>query len=174
MPPHSAKRRLQRLPDRRIRLLVRFFFRLLDKMSQSAFDAATVYAHTEPLAHEDDQVLQAQCGVLGAHPHQLRDDLVGKLVGAVWATFAGQEARHAALGEGFASLIKGRARETKSRGCARDRHTIDPDLPQHFVLDLQQIVGIEEDAALKERIGDVLGVRMQGAAHPQKFSFACS
>ena len=157
-----------------MRLLLRFFFRRLGKTSQAPFDTARVNTYAESLAHDFDEIDQAQCGILGTCLHQVREYIVGELVGTVWTARAGEETWHAAFGERFARLIKRRAREAKSRRRTRDRRGIDSDLPQHLVLDLDKIVGGEEDTALEERIGNVLRVGVQGAIPAEEFPFSGS
>jgi hypothetical protein len=48
---------------------------------------------------------------------------------------------------------------------------VDHDAPDHFVLDLHEIAGVEERGVVEERVGDALPPRIEGAALPQGSDF---
>ncbi|OGA47547.1 MAG: hypothetical protein A3G25_17190 [Betaproteobacteria bacterium RIFCSPLOWO2_12_FULL_63_13] len=68
-------------------------------------------------------------------------------------------------------LVERRPGEAKYLGRFAHRPLLDADHAQHFVLHLKQVVGIEELAAPKQRVGDRLGARIEGCLLPQTTLF---
>lgn len=79
------------------------------------------------------------------------------------ATFVREQAEHTVLLKCRLRLIKGGARESEIVRSFADGLLIDVNLAEHLVLDLQQVVGIEEIAVLKQRMSDRFGLRIERA-----------
>ena len=58
--------------------------------------------------------------------------------------------------------------DTESRGALGDQLPVHSHAAQHLVLDLNEVAGIEEVGAVEQRIGDVLGMRMEAAMMTQR------
>ena len=68
-------------------------------------------------------------------------------------------------------LIERRPRQPGFVSGAADRDLFGFDSSQHLVLDLDQVVGIEEAAVLKQSGGDRFGVGMQNALFAEEAAF---
>lgn len=86
-----------------------------------------------------------------------------QFVGPVGTGFLWNQSCQTALLERCLGLIKGGPGQPGFAGRTTDWGAFGGDAPQHLVLDLDQIVGIEEVAFLKECGRDGLGMRMEDA-----------
>src|SRR5262249_58556461 len=102
--------------------------------------------------------VRLRCALPG-HELENRD---GKLVSALGAPLVGQQSGQAALLEAHLRLVKRRPGEAKFARGFRNRPLFHADLAQHLVLDLQQVVGIEEVAGLKEWMSYLLRTGIEG------------
>ncbi len=80
-----------------------------------------------------------------------------------WSALLRKQAREASLLERSLRLIKRWPRESEGFRRLIDRRFVDLDQAEHFVLDLQQIVGIEKLVAPEGFVLDVLWPRIERA-----------
>jgi len=129
-------------------------------MPQLAVDAARVNRDTETLC---DPVGQLGTGdprfgelKLCHKLHLFRPQLVP----GSWPSFLWQQTGEARLLKSCLGLIERWPREAKRLGGLADRLFFDLYLPQHLVLDLQQVFPIEELAVLKALVMNILRPRI--------------
>ena len=87
--------------------------------------------------------------------------LGGQFVATLRAAFVRKQAEYAVPLKRRLSLIERWTREAEGLRGLADRTPVDVNLAQHLVLDLQQVVGIEEVAVVKQRMGDGLRTRVE-------------
>src|SRR5262249_48030455 len=92
--------------------------------------------------------------VVVSAPDEEGDHLVGELVGPPRAGASGYLPQQAMASEGGSGLVERRPGEPELASRLDDREAIDPDAPQHLVLDLHQVAGIEEVAVAERGVGD--------------------
>ncbi len=85
-----------------------------------------------------------------------------ELVSPPWPLRGGQQSGQPCTLEGGTRLVVRRAGQAERCRRATDRPAVDSHTPQHFVLDLHDIATVEEGIVVEERIGDVVGRRVQG------------
>jgi hypothetical protein len=103
----------------------------------------------EALEHSLDQICWTQ-GRL--HSQQLLEelhDLRAQFVRAPGSGLLRQQPAESSKLEGRLCLIERRTREAERRGALGDRPRIDPNAPEHLVLDLHEIARVEEVGALE-------------------------
>jgi hypothetical protein len=132
-----------------------------------ALDAAGMHPQIELLFHRFRELSETQRRVrgplLGHELHHLRSELVA----ASRTALPGQQSGQATLLESEFGLIERRPRETKLLGRLGNRPLVHTDLSQHLVFYLDQVVGIEELAVLKQRMGHILRAGVEGSVLPQ-------
>src|ERR1700686_2872104 len=111
---------------------------------QAAFDASRMHLGPETLLDQAHQFRYPHRRLFLACLDDESQDLVCQLVRLLGAAFVGNQAGETSLLEGFQRLIERGPREAESRRGARYRMTLALHAPQHLVLDLDQIPGIEE------------------------------
>lgn len=119
------------------------------------------------LRHALGQIHHAQVWLGFQEAQDKRHDVVGELVRPARPFGLGKQPRQPRGLEALAQMILRDAGEAKGRGCASDRLAFDHHPPQHFVFDLNQIACIEEGMTLKQRIGDLLGMRIESGSGAQ-------
>jgi len=111
------------------------------------FDAARMHAQAEPLLGQPGQGLAVEPGIFGLGPLEHVQDGLGELVSPLRPRPLRQQPRQARLLERRLGLIEGRAREAEAGTGLAHSLPILASPPQHLVLDLDQIVGVEEGIA---------------------------
>ncbi len=94
-----------------------------------------------------------------------------QLVGSMGPSLLWDKPGKARVLEGLQRLVEGRARETKVRRAVSDGFLFDLNLPEHLVLDLNQIARVEELVCGEERVVDALGMGTQSALVAQGVLF---
>jgi hypothetical protein len=125
----------------------------------------------EVLLHQLCQPSDAQrrlgCSLL----HQKLHNLHVQFVAASWASLQRNQAGQPGLLEGGLRMIERGAREPEGLRRLRNRMVVDLDLPEHLVLHLDHVVGVEEVAVLKQRMAHILGTRVERALLSQSLPF---
>ena len=125
---------------------------------QPPLNAARMYLNPETFLNSLGQLFWTECGVFGS---QLKDKIhhfAGQLVSSLRTTLVRKQAEDSVLLEGRLRLVEGGAREPEGACRFADGVAVHVNLAQHLVLDLQQVVGIEEIAVLKQGVTDRLGL----------------
>src|SRR5947209_4176303 len=86
-----------------------------------------------------------------------------KFVAALRTALQRCQPRQSGFGKTELGLIEGGAGEPKLPCSLRNRLVVDMDLPEHLVLDLNHVVGIEKVAALEQRMVHILRTRVERA-----------
>jgi hypothetical protein len=125
---------------------------------QAPLNAPRVHLNPEPLVDGLGRLLGGERGIDGSLLGDKLHHLGGEFVPTSWAAFVQKQAEYAVPLKRGPSLIERRAEEAEGVGGLADRTLVDVNLAQHLVLDLHQVVGVEEAAVVKQRMGD--GSRM--------------
>src|SRR5262249_34858587 len=127
--------------------------------------------------HESDlllngfgQLLQTERRIFGSLLNNKLHHFVGQFVSSLGAAFVGEQAEDSILLKGRLCLVEGGTREAESTRSLADRISVYVDLPQHLVLDLKQVVGIEELAVLKQGVDDSFRSRIEGTMAAKRLS----
>ena len=94
-----------------------------------------------------------------------------QLVGSMGTGLLRNQSSQTILLDGGLGLIKRGPRESGFVRRQADRGLFGLDPPQHLVLDLDQIVGIEEAVVLEQRRSDRFGVRVQDTLLAEQAAF---
>ena len=94
-----------------------------------------------------------------------------ELVGSMGPSLLWDKPGKARVLEGLQRLVEGRAREAKFRRTVSDGFLFDLNLPEHLVLDLNEIARVEELPCGEERVLDALGMRIDSALVAQGVFF---
>lgn len=140
-------------------------------MPQLTVDAARVNRDAEALCDSLGQLRTGDPRLGGSELCHKLHKLVRQLVPGPRTAFAWQQPSETSFLKGCLRLIERRTREAEPLCCLADRLLVDFHLPQHLVLHLQQIFRIEEVAAPKSLVPDVLGARIQCTRLAKKQSF---
>ena len=89
------------------------------------------------------------------------DNFRGEFVRLVRATFARSQSRQAIPTKCGLDQVKRRARKAERLRHTRYRMAIVSDAPQHLVLDLQPVAGVEECVGSEHLLADILGARVE-------------
>jgi len=123
-----------------------------------------------PLFWVSTHRLHHQSADSAGDPHSPHDGLwwshAGWLVrngASLRAALVREQAEHTVLLKCRLRLVEGGARESESVRSFADGLLIHVNLAEHLVLDLQQVVGIEEIAVLKQRVSNRFGLRIERA-----------
>ena len=116
---------------------------------QLALDAARMHLKLEPFPDGLGQLLRGQGRIAGSLLRNELHNLGGQLVAALRAAFVRKQAEESVLLKGCLRLIKRWPRKPAGVRRLADGVFVDLNLAQHLVLDLHQVVGIEEVAAVK-------------------------
>jgi len=135
-----------------------FFFR-----QQPALNAARMHLNSKPLLNGLGQLFGGEPRILGSLLDHKIHYFAGQLVPSLRATFVREQAEHPVLLKCRLRLVEGGARESESMRSFADGLLIHVNLAEHLVLDLQEVVGIEEIAVLKQRVSDRFGLRIERA-----------
>src|SRR5580704_9846653 len=149
-------------PAARVPGLATFFF-----PQKLPFDAAGVHLNMKVLLHQVGQLSEAQRRLPHSLCHQELDHLSGELVTTSRTPLQGNQPRQPSFLERRLRLIERGPGKTKLVGRLRNRVVVDMDLPEHLVLHLVQVVGIEEVAVLKQGMEYILRTKVEGAVSPQ-------
>jgi hypothetical protein len=103
--------------------------------------------------------------------HEGHDGIV-HFVSAARAPLTRKKTRQASPLEGRPCLVDRRPRKSEILCGAANRFAVDPNAPEHLILDLDQIVRVEETILVKEFVSDSLGMMMKGAETAQGLAFA--
>jgi hypothetical protein len=96
------------------------------------------------------------------------EDLLGAFVIAPRPSGTWQQSRNPCLLEGLIGDIEGLSTDTESLGHIGDRPPLDPMAPQHFVLDLHAVAGVEEFVfACEGFVAHTLWTGMKSTGGPQ-------
>jgi len=95
-------------------------------------------------------------------------DFLAKLVGPVRSAFVRQQASQALSFESGLRLVKGGPRAAEQFGRRADGFSVDLNPTQHLVFDLEGVASIEEIVLQKKRVGDAVGMRVEGAGLAQR------
>ena len=122
-----------------------------------------MHLNSKPLLNGLGQLFGSKRWILGSLLDHKIHYFAGQLVTSLRAAFVREQAEQTALLKCRLRLVKGRARESESVRSFADGFPIHVNLAEHLALDLQQLVGIEEIAVLKQRVSDRFGLRIQRA-----------
>ena len=139
---------------------------------QLALDAARVHLNLESFPDGIGQLLRSQGSIRGLLLRNEPHHFGSQFVAALRAALVRKQAEESVLLKGCLRLIERGARKPAGVCGLADRALVDVNLAQHLVLDLDQVVGIEEAAVLKQRIGNGFRMRVESAMTPQRLAFA--
>ena len=117
----------------------------------------------ESLLDSLDKLLRSDGLVLPASFVDELHHFLVELVGSMGPSLLWDKSGEARLLEGLQCLVEGRARETKVRRAVSNGFLFDSNLPEHLVLDLNEIARVEELVCGEERVVDALGMGTQSA-----------
>jgi|SRR5947209_7450247 len=120
-----------------------------------------MHLHREALLNGLGQLFGSERGIFGALLEDKNHHFAGQLVPALRTPFVRKQAEYSVLLKRRLRLVERGAREAEDQRGFADGVLVDVNLAQHLVLDLQQVVGIEEVAVLKEGMSDRLGLRVE-------------
>ena len=119
--------------------------------------------NAEALPHALGKLCASQRAVLPQLLLEEVEDFVAEFVSAVWTTLARHEAQQAPCREVALRLVDARPRATELGSDRRDRTPFLAHGPEHLVAGLDQVARVEERVVSKQRVGDALRVRIEGA-----------
>ena len=64
-------------------------------------------------------------------------------------------------------MVEGRTREAEGSGARCDGDAVNPDAPEHLVLDLHDVARVEEVLPREGVVGDALGARVEAATRAE-------
>jgi hypothetical protein len=120
-------------------------------------------SHRETFAHPNGELLGRESGFGALNLLQIRAHLGGEFVSALGSTLVWQEAVQAVLSKLPLGLIDRGPGKAELRGGTRDRIALLLKSAQRFVLELEQIVGVEELRSAEEGMAHPSGAGIEGA-----------
>src|ERR1700681_1152266 len=113
-------------------------------MAELPVDAAWVNGNAKTFCDTVRQLRTGDARLVRPELHDEAHQFGRQLVAGPRAALVRKQAREACILKRCLSLIERWPRESKGAGCLADRRLVDLHQPEHFVLDLQQIVGVEK------------------------------
>jgi hypothetical protein len=138
---------------------------------QLTIDAAGVDRDAEALRHSLGKLRSRNVRLGRPELQHKLHEFSCELVPGSGPSFLRQQARETSLLKGGLRLIERWPRETECPGCLADRLLVDIHLPQHLVLDLEQILRIEKFVLAKGLVPDLLRARIQHSLLAEQGSF---
>ena len=139
---------------------------------QSALDAAWMNGNAEVLLNRGSQLGHVQRGLFGSDLLHIPEHLGRQLVCSPRPTLFGKQPAQPLVLEIQRGLVIGGARKAERSSRLTDGLLLDLDAAQHFVLDLDQVVGIEEVALVEQRISHLLRAQIHTSLSLKRFLFA--
>lgn len=130
-----------------------------------------MHLNLEPFPDGLGQLLRGQGRICGSLLRNELHNLGGQLVAALRAALVRKQAEQPVLLKGCLRLIERRTGKPEGVGGLADGVFVDVNLAQHLVLDLDQIGGIEEVAAVEQGKGDSLRMRVESALAAKRLAF---
>lgn len=130
---------------------------------QLTIDTAGVNRDSEALCHSSGQLRSRNLRLGGPELYHKLHELGRELVAGSGTSFLRQQASETRLLKGGLRLIKRWPREPERLGCLADGLLVDIHMPQHLVLDLEQILRIEKLVVAKVLVLDLFRARIQDA-----------